>query len=222
MYIRNLFFNIFRFLKVAAKSKEIYWNSLISNIINCNIDARARIYNNHILNNVTIGKGTYIATNAYISHTTIGKFCSVGPNFLCGYGFHPTNGISSSPVFYSTRKQAGFSFSKSDKCEERKIITIGNDVFIGMNVTILDGVTIGDGAVIGAGAVVTKDIPPYAVAVGCPIKVIKYRFSKEIIDSLMESQWWDQDDSVLNEVERNFFDVEKFLAVIKGMKNKDD
>jgi serine acetyltransferase len=84
-----------------------------------------------------------------------------------------------------------------------------------MNVTILDGIKIGDGAVIGAGAVVTKDIPPYAVAVGCPIKIIKYRFSKEIIDSLIASKWWDQDDVVLKEIEKNLFDVEKFLANIK-------
>ncbi len=221
MYIRNLLYNFFRFMKIATKSKDIYWNSLISNIVNCKIDNQARIYNNHILNTVTVGKGTYIATNAYISHTNIGKFCSIGPNFLCGYGFHPTNGISSSPVFYSTRKQAGFTFSEFDKCEERKIITIGNDVFIGMNVTILDGITIGDGAVIGAGAVVTKDIPPYAVAVGCPVKIIKYRFSEEIIGSLIESRWWDQGDAILQEVEKNFFDVEKFLEVIKGRKTTD-
>lgn len=221
MYIRNLLYNFIRFMKISAKSKDIYWNSLISNIVNCKIDDQARIYNNHILNAVTVGKGTYIATNAYISHTNIGKFCSIGPNFLCGYGFHPTDGISSSPVFYSTRKQAGFSFSKSDKCEERKIINVGNDVFIGMNVTILDGITIGDGAVIGAGAVVTKDIPPYAVAVGCPIKIIKYRFSEEIIGSLIESKWWDQGDAILQEVEKNFFDVEKFLEIIKGRKTKD-
>jgi acetyltransferase-like isoleucine patch superfamily enzyme len=202
-------------LKIAAKSKDIYWNYLVSNIINCDIDVQSRVYDNHILNNVTVGKGTYIAYNAYISHTSIGKFCSIGPNILCGYGFHPTNGISSSPAFYSTRKQTGFTFSEYDKCEERKIITIGNDVFIGMNVTILDGIKIGDGAVIGAGAVVTKNIPPYAVAVGCPIHIIKYRFSKEIIDSLIASKWWDQDDALLKEIEKNFFDVEKFLANIK-------
>lgn len=52
---------------------------------------------------------------------------------------------------------------------------IGNDVWIGANVTVLGGVTIGDGAVIGAGAVVIKNIPPYAVAVGNPAKVVKYR-----------------------------------------------
>lgn len=221
MYLRNLFSNIFRLLKIATKSKDIYWHSLVSNIKNCKIDAQARVYGNHILKDVTVGKGTYISTNAYISSTNIGKFCSIGPNFLCGYGFHPTDGISTSPAFYSTRKQTGFTFSESNKCEERELITIGNDVFIGMNVTILDGITIGDGAVIGAGAVVTKDIPPYAVAVGCPIKIVKHRFSIEIIDALIDSRWWDQDDAVLKEVEKHFFDVEKFLAGIKKSERKD-
>ncbi len=216
MYLRNLLHNIFRFLKIAAKSKEIYWNYLVSNIRNSTLDAQTRIYNNHFLTDVTVGKGTYIAFNASISNTSIGKFCSIGPNLLCGWGYHPTNGVvSTSPAFYSTGKHAGFTYSTSDKIIERKLITIGNDVFIGMNVTILDGVNIGDGAVIGAGAVVSKDIPPYAVAVGCPIKIVKYRFSKEIIDSLLASRWWDQSDEVLKEVEKNFFDVEKFLASIK-------
>lgn len=211
-YIRNLFYNVFQLLKIASKSKIMYWNWLVSNIRNCNIDAQARVLDNHFLNNVTVGKGTYIAYSAFISNTSIGKFCSIGPNFDCGWGFHPINGISTSPAFYSTKKQAGFTFSTSDKCEERKFITIGNDVFIGRNVTVLDGVNIGDGAVIGAGAVVSKNIPPYAIAVGCPIHIIKYRFSQEIIDSLVASRWWDQDDEVLKEVEKNFFDVEKFLA----------
>ncbi|MFN3492397.1 MAG: acyltransferase, partial [Anaerolineales bacterium] len=54
-------------------------------------------------------------------------------------------------------------------------VKIGNDVWLGGHVTVTQGVTIGEGAVIGANAVVTKDIPPYAVAVGSPAKVIKYR-----------------------------------------------
>ena len=164
----------------------------------------------------TIKKGTYIGFNANISNTTIGKFCSIGPNLFCGWGYHPLKGISTSPVFYSKKNRVGFTFSSIDKCEERKRITIGNDVFIGMNVTILDGVMIGDGAVIGAGAVVNKDIPPYAVAVGCPIQIIKYRFSKEIIDLLLKTQWWDKSDDVLKEVEKNFFEIENFLAIIKN------
>lgn len=54
-------------------------------------------------------------------------------------------------------------------------VTIGNDVWIGANCSILGGVNIGNGAVIGAGSVVTKDIPEYAVVIGNPAKIIRYR-----------------------------------------------
>lgn len=54
-------------------------------------------------------------------------------------------------------------------------VKIGNDVWIGAGAKILGGTTIGDGAIIGAGSVVSKDIPPYAIAVGVPAKVIGYR-----------------------------------------------
>src|SRR5690606_36472841 len=175
------------------------------------ISSKAKIYGPARIAFAKIGDYTYVAQNSSISHTTIGKFCSIGPNLLCGWGIHPISGISTSPMFYSTLKQNGLSFSSEDKIEERKEIFIGNDVFIGMNVTILDGVTIGDGAVIGAGSVVSKDIPPYAVAVGSPIRVIKYRFSESIIKSLLQINWWDFDESRLKEVEKDFFDVEGFV-----------
>src|SRR5262249_40603367 len=54
-------------------------------------------------------------------------------------------------------------------------IRIGADVWLGLGVSVTAGVTIGDGAVIGARAVVTEDIPPYAVAVGSPARVARYR-----------------------------------------------
>lgn len=159
----------------------------------------------------TIGDYTYIALNAYISQTEIGKFCSIGPNLVCGWGIHPIHGISTAPMFYSLMKQNGMTLSAVDKVEERKPIKIGNDVFIGANVTILDGVTIGDGAVIGAGAVVSKDIPPYAIAVGCPIKVIKYRFDDDRIKALQKIAWWDFDEERLKDVEKMFFEVDRFI-----------
>lgn len=159
----------------------------------------------------TIGDYTYIAQNSFISITAIGKFCSIGPNLVCGWGIHPTNGISTAPMFYSTKKQNGMSLSPIDKVEERKVITIGNDVFIGANVTILDGVTIGDGAVIGAGAVVSKDIPPYAIAVGCPIRIIKYRFQPDQIDKLLKIKWWNFPKDKLKDVERFYFDIDRFI-----------
>jgi acetyltransferase-like isoleucine patch superfamily enzyme len=183
---------------------------------NSNISKKAKIYAPYHINNSMIGAYTYIMPNNWISMANIGKFCSIGPGLTCGGGIHPTTGISTSPMFYSTKKQVGFTFSRTDKIVERKTVKIGNDVFIGMNVTILDGVTIGDGAVIGAGAVVSKDIPPYAIAVGNPIKVIRYRFSDQVIEKLLKIKWWDFDETKLQDVERYCFDVETFIAKHKN------
>ena len=178
----------------------------------CNRFPEVNIYEPHCFGEqVEIGRGTYIAQNAHISMAKIGKFCSIGPNLICGWGIHPIDGISTAPCFYSTRKQNGMTFSSEDKVDERKQIIIGNDVFIGMNVSVLDGVTIGDGAVIGAGAVVNKDIPPYAVAVGVPARVVKYRFAPDIVEKMQKIKWWDWSDDELKNVEKMFFDVEKFV-----------
>ena len=163
----------------------------------------------------TIGKGSYIARNSFISFCEIGKYCSIGPNVICGWGIHPTNGLSTSPVFYSTLGQAGFHYSKENKIAERKPIVIGNDVLIGMNVAILDGVTIGNGAIIGAGAVVSKNIPPYAIAYGSPIQIVRFRFSDEQIKSLEKIKWWDFDDEKIKEIEKYFFDIDGFIDKYK-------
>ncbi len=178
-----------------------------------------RLYKPYVMNNVNIGEYTYISKNSNISRARIGKFCSIGPNFLCGYGIHPIHSISTSPMFYSTLKQNGESLSKLDKIQERKEITIGNDVFIGANVTVLDGVNIGHGAVIGAGAVVSKNIPPYAVAVGCPIKIIKYRFDEDTINRLLNCEWWDWNYDDLSKIEKYFFDVDAFLSELNKSQN---
>ena len=73
---------------------------------------------------------------------------------------------------------------------------------------VLSGVTIGDGAIIGANSLVTKDIPPYALAVGSPAKVIKYRFDEETIEKLLEIKWWD-------------FTEEEILKIIPLLQSED-
>jgi virginiamycin A acetyltransferase len=71
-----------------------------------------------------------------------------------------------------------------------KPVTIGHGVWIGDSVTILPNVSIGNGAVIGAASVVTKDVPDYAIAVGNPCRVIRYRFSPDVLGLLTRVEWW--------------------------------
>ena len=68
---------------------------------------------------------------------------------------------------------------------------VGNDVWIGQNVTALPGVHIGDGAIIGANSVVSKDVEPYTIAAGNPIRPIRKRFDDETIRLLLRLKWWD-------------------------------
>lgn len=171
-----------------------------------------KVYPPFLLHDVKIGDYSYIARDSSISHCTIGKFCSIGPHFCCGLGIHPTSGVSTSPMFYSTARQNGISLSEEDKMQESLPTTIGNDVFIGANVTVLDGVKIGDGVVIGAGAVVTKDVPPYAIAVGVPARVVKYRFDESVIQRLQRKEWWNGPEEEFKRVERYFWDMERFLS----------
>ncbi len=187
-----------------------YVDEVNGRVIDSEIDSRARLFAHHYIHKSTIGKYTYVSDHASISYTQIGNFCSIGPNFISGWGIHPLNGISTSPMFYSTVKQNGYTLVTEDKIQERKPIKIGNDVFIGMNVTVLDGVSIGDGAVIGAGTVVTKDVLPYTIMVGNPMHALRKRFDDEMIEKLLEIKWWNWEDDRLGEIEQNFFEPEQW------------
>lgn len=202
-------------------NKKIDWDSLTNVIYDSEIGKHTKLYSPYQIYSSTIGDYSYTAAHSYISITEIGKFCSIGPHLLCGYGIHPTDGLSTAPMFFSSWKQNGLTLSQQNKIEEREKIIIGNDVWIGSNVTILDGVTIGDGAIIGAGAVVSKDIPPYAIAVGCPIRIIRYRFTPEKIDALLKIKWWDFDEKHLADVEKYFYDIDKFIEKYISNDNKD-
>lgn len=113
----------------------------------------------------------------------IGSYCSIGKNMQFVMTHHDYKHTSTHPSFSKT-------FSRGH-------ITIGNDVWVGLNVTIMDNITIGDGAVVGAGSVVTRDIPPYAIVVGNPACVVKYRFTSEIIERFLRVKWWNRSEEEL-------------------------
>lgn len=109
--------------------------------------------------NIEVGKSFYANFNLTVldcALVTIGDHVMFGPNVLLITALHP---LETAP------RRAGVEMAAP--------IVIGNDVWLGLNVVVLPGVTIGDGAVVGAGAVVSKDIPPYLLALGLPAKVVR-------------------------------------------------
>ena len=207
-YIQKLFGLI---LDKPIVKKTVGYSLVKSEKVDVTTGKHTNVVSPFFLHHVVLDDYSYIARNCNATNVKIGKFCSIGPNFCCGLGLHPTNGISTAPMFYSKAKQNGVSLVNEVVYEEQKQTIIGNDVFIGANVTIVDGVIIGDGAVIGAGAVVVKDLPPYAVAVGVPAKVIKYRFDEQTIKRLLEMQWWNWSGTDLQKVADKEFDVNEFI-----------
>lgn len=155
------------------------------------------------IDSTIIGRFSYIGPRGHFSQVEIGSFCSIGAECICGSGEHPTDYISTHPVFFSRACQSGISFAEDDLFEERHKIVIGNDVWIGTRVFIRDGVSIGDGAIIAAGSVVVHDLPAYAIAGGIPAKVIKYRFSEAEIAQLLEIKWWQWDEDSLRKAQKD-------------------
>ena len=123
----------------------------------------------------------------------IGKFCSIacGAKFIFNCANHTLKSLSTYtfPLFFEE-----WDLLKSEVAsawDNKGDIVIGNDVWIGYGAVIMAGVTIGDGAIIGTRAVVTKDVEPYSIVGGIPAKEIRKRFAPDVIERLMELQWWD-------------------------------
>jgi len=136
-----------------------------------------------------IGYGTKMNGPSFIVSTeqapvSIGKYCAIGYNLKIINRNHKTGYLNIQGQFQRLNNFPDINNSIKGP------LTIGNNVWIGDNVIILSGVSVGNGAVIGAGSVVTKNIPPFAVAVGNPAKIIKKRFSEEIIEELIKIEWW--------------------------------
>lgn len=113
----------------------------------------------------------------------IGRYTSIGKNLQFVFTHHDYTATSTHPLF--------------SKEYSRGHVTIGHDIWIGLNVTLMDNITIGHGAVVGASSVVTKDVPPYAIVVGNPARIVKYRFTPEIIERFLRSEWWLKDEHEL-------------------------
>jgi acetyltransferase-like isoleucine patch superfamily enzyme len=144
-------------------------------------------------------RGTYFDRNVNIIswsdqfHIHLGKYNSIGRdcNFFL-HANHRVDWITTSSQLWGpvTPEVADMHMSMGHPTCKGDII-IGNDVWIGAKSTIMSGVNIGNGAVIGSNSTITKDVPPYAIVVGNPGKIVKYRFTEKQIESLLKISWWD-------------------------------
>jgi chloramphenicol O-acetyltransferase type B len=148
----------------------------------------------------------------------IGSFCSIaGDVRIFGGGEHDYKRPTTFPIqyFFSNRcKDYNYdAFSKG------KTI-IGNDVWLGHGSLIMSGVKIGDGSVIGAKCVVTQNIDPYSIVVGNPCRVIKKRFSDDIINKMLTIAWWNwSEEKIKHNLDYLAGDIEKFIEMHYDKKN---
>lgn len=151
----------------------------------CSIDRQ------NLLLRVELGDRSYTGPWCMLFHCRIGRYCSISYGVTIGPPDHNYRRLSSHPFIYDPKfglfdEQAEIRAEKfARECE------IGNDVWIGCNATILRGVKVGHGAIIGANALVNRDVPPYAIVGGSPARVIRYRFSEEVIRELLRIGWWE-------------------------------
>lgn len=165
----------------------------------CEVGARTRVAES------VFGDYSYVVNDSDIIYAEIGRFCSIAAHTRINPGNHPLERVA---LNHFTYRSSAYGLGEDDSSffdwRRGHRVTLGNDVWIGHGAVVLPGVSIGDGAAIGAGAVVSKDIPPFAVAVGVPARVVRHRFPAEIVAALQRIAWWDWPHDRLRNALANF------------------
>lgn len=164
---------------------------------------------------VTLGRRSYLVGASmeygnYDCHVLIGRYAALGHRLIFEMGLNHNYRCVTAYPFEDVLQGDEDAVNHAEGVNRNQII-IGSDVWIGCDVTLLGGVRIGNGAVIGAGAVVAKDVPPYAVVVGNPARVIKYRFPQEVIDKMQKIKWWNWTDEKVLSLLPKLKNVERFV-----------
>jgi phosphonate metabolism protein (transferase hexapeptide repeat family) len=140
-----------------------------------------------------MGDYGYAMGDNQIAHAVMGKFVNIATGARVNPPNHPTWRATHHHFTYRSRSY-GLSLDDDASIFEWRAqdrVEIGHDVWLGHNATIMPGVKIGTGAAVGSGAVVTKDVPPFAIVVGVPARVLRFRVDARIAERLQQIAWWD-------------------------------
>lgn len=194
----------------AKLCKKIRASAIIGSIVHKTSKVEA---GSHIVNS-TFDRHSYCGYDCKIYNTEVGAFCSIADYVVIGSGQHAIEWVSTSPVFRAGRDSVKTKYAEFE-LEDGKKTVIGPDVWIGERALVKQGVTIGAGSIIGMGSVVTKDIAPYSIVGGVPAKLIRMRFSDDIINKLMDIKWWEFDDEKIKMYAQYFNDPEELIKRVK-------
>lgn len=141
-----------------------------------------------------IGAHSYLNSFSHIwNEVFIGRYTSIGCRVSIGAARHTMSSLSTSPVLADAARDYTEDEAKSVRQyrNTRRAVVIGSDVWVGDGAVIMPGITIADGAVVGANAVVTKDVAPYEIVGGVPATTLGHRFSNDLAERLLATQWWE-------------------------------
>jgi acetyltransferase-like isoleucine patch superfamily enzyme len=177
-----------------------------------NIHKSSRVTIGNTIIHTNIGRYSYVGKKTSIINTNVGNFTSIASNCIIGGGKHPTDWVTTSPLFYRGRNIFKQTFS-SNYFNQYDKTNIGNDVWIGSNSLIRSGVVISDGAILGMGSVLTKNIGPYEIWAGNPAKLIRKRFPDEIVNKLIQLEWWSWDINEIKNKANYFNNIDEFIRM---------
>ena len=179
-------------------------------ILHSDVHSTSKVESGSLFVNSSMEKYSFCGYDCEIINCRIGSFCSIANNVIIGGAMHPISWVSMSPAFYDGRDSVKKKFSEFKRDPDKETI-VGHDVWIGHGAHIKQGVTIGTGSVVGMGSVVTKDVPPYSIVGGNPARVIRMRFDEDVIEQLLNSEWWNMPELRIQEMSRYIQDPIKFL-----------